>query len=423
MAKEQIRKTANSAIVLSAIGVLAAFPFQHTFAGGLLFAGFNAAVIGGLADSFAVSALFGQPLKIRWPHWMGTKIIARNRERLIKELVYMVEHELLTTEQICGQLNQISFSQMIERYLFEQGGQEQVYALLEKFTLEIAASADREKLGEDLQKLVFEHADALPVADLCSQILRWSIDQNYDSKLIAFLAAQLRDMVGKTAFLHMLEQFVQTALASYEGDKFRRRLVDYAAGLNAASISIKVQNWLLVYLQKVENTQCQEHIELRNYVNLLAERLKEEEDLRNRVEDVKRLLLQKMRSNEKVQQLMTAIIDEAGRFVSREVTSGEESFLHRKIVAKLAQWKNNNSMKDKTDKWIKQRLFDWIEQKQSLIGKLVESGLQQFTEEELIELVKDKAGKDLQFIRLNGIAAGAVIGCFLYLSTFWIGGN
>ncbi|MNW70493.1 hypothetical protein D3C74_498360 [compost metagenome] len=71
---------------------------------------------------------------------------------------------------------------------------------------------------------------------------------------------------------------------------------------------------------------------------------------------------------------------------------------------------------------MKSTLLKWVEQKHSYIGKVVADKLSTFSEEELIELVKDKAGRDLQYIRINGIGVGALIGALLYVATFWIGG-
>ncbi len=59
---------------LVALGFVASHPFAHTFAGGLLASGFSAAMVGGLADWFAVSALFRRPLGIPF----RTEIIPRN---------------------------------------------------------------------------------------------------------------------------------------------------------------------------------------------------------------------------------------------------------------------------------------------------------------------------------------------------------
>ena len=66
--------------------------------------------------------------------------------------------------------------------------------------------------------------------------------------------------------------------------------------------------------------------------------------------------------------------------------------------------------------------MNFIESKQDYIGKLVKEKLDEYTTEELIELVEDKAGRDLQFIRLNGAVVGGLIGASLFLIQLALGG-
>ena len=84
------------------IGFFISYPFKHTLIGGLLAGGFGAAMIGGLADWFAVSALFRRPLGIPF----RTAIIPRNREKIFQALVYMVENQILMKENIKSKLDE-----------------------------------------------------------------------------------------------------------------------------------------------------------------------------------------------------------------------------------------------------------------------------------------------------------------------------
>jgi uncharacterized membrane-anchored protein YjiN (DUF445 family) len=82
----------------------------------------------------------------------------------------------------------------------------------------------------------------------------------------------------------------------------------------------------------------------------------------------------------------------------------------------------NAELLTRIDQYVKSTLLKWMEQKHSYIGRAVTDKLNTFTEDELIKLAREKAGRDLQYIRINGIGVGALIGIALYLATFWIGG-
>ena len=80
----------------------------------LLAAGFEAAVVGGLADWFAVTALFRHPLGLPIPH---TAIIPKRRDRIIESVVSMVQDEWLSPEVIGTRLGRFAPSELIVDWL------------------------------------------------------------------------------------------------------------------------------------------------------------------------------------------------------------------------------------------------------------------------------------------------------------------
>ena len=77
------------------------------FWGGLILAFGEAALVGGLADWFAVRALFTHPLGIRiFPH---TALIPRNRARIVREISNLVQNEWLTKEMMLNRIDAFDF--------------------------------------------------------------------------------------------------------------------------------------------------------------------------------------------------------------------------------------------------------------------------------------------------------------------------
>src|SRR5882757_8390045 len=76
------------------------------FAGGLLLAFGEAALVGGLADWFAVRALFAHPFGIPFPH---SALIPRNRRRIVAEIRGLVEHEWLPRPMLVARINAFDF--------------------------------------------------------------------------------------------------------------------------------------------------------------------------------------------------------------------------------------------------------------------------------------------------------------------------
>ncbi|MDD4297106.1 MAG: DUF445 family protein [Eubacteriales bacterium] len=82
--------------ILFAAATLLKYLYKESFFAGLLAFTFEAALVGGIADWFAVTALFKKPLGFPW----HTAIIPNNRDSIIKSVSDLVSNELLSTEAI-----------------------------------------------------------------------------------------------------------------------------------------------------------------------------------------------------------------------------------------------------------------------------------------------------------------------------------
>jgi uncharacterized membrane-anchored protein YjiN (DUF445 family) len=420
-----IKKKADLALLFSAIGILVAFPFHDTFAGGLLFSLFSAATIGGLADSFAVSALFGNPLRIRWPAWMGTNIISRNRERLIGELVKMVQNDLLTIPNIKERLDEYNIADVLVTYLKQHGGEEGINDILQQVANDVITTIDLQELSRTVQTFLLEHADAIPVANIAADAGDWTIKNGYDDRIIEFMIPELIKIVKSAAFGSVIDQIINSAIRSYEGDKFRRKLIDFTAGLEAANLSGRLQEWLVSFLEKFHSEDHPQRKQLKAFIASFVARLRTDEQLRDRIEAGKETLLAAVKADLKLDVYIQRGL-ESLRQAAAENAEGQLArypWIKDKVREGIAYLEGNDVLLARLDEYVKTTLLKWMEQKHSYIGKIVTDKLNSFSEEELIELVKEKAGRDLQYIRINGIGVGALIGVVLHLATFWIGGQ
>lgn len=424
MSKFSIKKKADLALLLSAIGIFAAFPFHHSFAGGLFFSLFSAATIGGLADSFAVSALFGNPLRIKWPAWMGTNIISRNRERLIGELVMMVQNELLTIPNIKDRLDEYNIADVLVVYLKQHGGEEGINDILQQLADDVITTIDLQDLAKMVQTFVLEHADTIQVADIAADIGDWTIRNRYDDRMIEFMIPELVKIVRSAPFRSVVGQIVESAIRSYEGDKFRRKLMDYSAGLETANISGKIQEWLVSFLEQFASEEHPQRKKIKQFIGNFVVRLRTDDQLRYRIESGKTKLLETVKAEIRLDSYIQKGLESIRQAAAANAEGELERYpwIREKVHQGVVYLEGNEELLSRVDQYVKSTLLKWLEQKHSYIGKAVTDKLNTFSEEELIRLAKEKAGRDLQYIRINGIGVGALIGVVLYLATFWIGG-
>src|ERR1700722_3142448 len=100
------RASLLAALALAVVGKILEHPNRLPFWGGLLAAFGEAALVGGLADWFAVRALFAHPLGIPLPH---TALIPRNRTRIIREIRELVLNEWLPLSLMRSKLETFDF--------------------------------------------------------------------------------------------------------------------------------------------------------------------------------------------------------------------------------------------------------------------------------------------------------------------------
>src|SRR3954451_8655861 len=105
--KKKSKHLAMISLAIMGVGFVATMPFGDSIWGRLLQGGFEAGLVGGLADWFAVTALFRHPLGIPIPH---TALLPKNRDRMMKAIVSMLENDWLTKESIQGKIQQIKIT-------------------------------------------------------------------------------------------------------------------------------------------------------------------------------------------------------------------------------------------------------------------------------------------------------------------------
>src|SRR5437667_12438140 len=106
------RDLALGAFLAAVALAVVAFPFREHWWGGLLLAIAEAGVVGGLADWFAVTALFRHPLGLPIPH---TALVPSNWELLATRVGTMVGDRVLTTEYVTREVSRVDVADFLAR--------------------------------------------------------------------------------------------------------------------------------------------------------------------------------------------------------------------------------------------------------------------------------------------------------------------
>lgn len=410
-------------IILLAVtaGFLLTLPFGNTFAGRLLGALFGASMIGGFADWFGVAALTRKPLGIPFK----TEIIPRNREKLTGSLVYMVERELLTKEAIIGKLDHFSMSKSLINYLDNQGGKEDLSRLANRIGADMLAGINTEEAGEYLRRLLKDNTEDIKLVPLVSDAVEWLTANLTDERLLNRTVEEVKEFILFPRFgqlvNHVVEDIFNGISKNAEKEsagkklffKFVLAVADFSQ-MSPSKLSTRLLTEALEYFNAMKDPQSVQRKGLEKWLEKTSDDLLANEALQRKIEQKGRDLLEHKGSGAALADYIYPLVKDGGQL------QNPGAYMEGIINKLVESFRNSPSQQAAVDKYIKNTLTQLLEDNHAVIGQLVRQKLDSIPTEMLVDMLEEKAGNDLQIIRINGSIVGGVAGVVLFLLTFWL---
>src|SRR5438132_933603 len=187
-----------------------AFPLRSRWWGGFILAIAEAGIVGGLADWFAVTALFRRPLGLPIPH---TALIPANWELMAARVGTMVGSRVLTREYVTQEIEGVDLAGLLAR-----GAERVTRRDLEALTLTLGRWAAAELTPRAAGDLAVRLRDRLlgrPTAPLLAGVLEVACRRGLDQRAITALARTLGDALDRPAFREVVGEAVDDVLARY----------------------------------------------------------------------------------------------------------------------------------------------------------------------------------------------------------------
>lgn len=406
---------ATLALGFVTVGFFGTHPYSGTFIGGMLNSGFGAAMVGGLADWFAVTALFRKPLGfISW----RTEVILRNRERIFNDLVTLVEGELLTEENIMAVVQKYDVADLVLDYLNDHDGRENVGTVLNQLGQDVLCSINGPETGRFVDQLLKEQARKIKVAPILMQLVHRSLEKGYDEGIIRFILAKLTDIVQTEQFLSLLCEFVQAALNKYEDNGLIREKLNRLGGVTPENISRQIVIALVGQLDEMMDQEHPLRIRLASWLRKKAAAAAQDEKLQAAIENWKNQSLAKQ-ENTVLGQLAQQLIEE----MQRKIKIGQYPVLQEQAMEVVDTFLDNGlrspEQREALNHWAQNLILRFVKKWRSYTGNLVREYLSGFTNDKLVAFIEERAGEDLQMIRINGSVVGGLVGMLIFILTFW----
>ena len=404
------RRLALGVLLGAAIAAVAAFPVRATWWGGWILAIAEAGVVGGLADWFAVTAIFRRPLGLPIPH---TGLIPRNWERMAERVGVMVGSRVLTKEYVREEIGRVDLADLLARGAerISRGDVERATRMVAGWVAEqLTPATTVELLARARRALVGQ-----PVAPLLGAALRVARRQGWDQRLIDGVFTVLAESMDRPQFRAAVGEVIDDLLVRY-----RERLGVYPRlWMGVASLlGVLDRDRLVAALHAGLREVAKDHDHpLRvQGVALLADlelRLTTDDALVARVEAAKAELLEAP--------AVAALLDDVAAAITRTLRTelaGDRSELLAWMADRLDRARQalvaDAGLRVELDAWAKTRLSELVERHHARIAGFIENGVRALGPEGAVRLIEEHAGDDLQFIRVNGTVVGGLAGGLIY---------
>ncbi|EEL56864.1 DUF445 domain-containing protein [Bacillus cereus] len=405
----QTKYIAGISLGVMGVGFAASIPFQGTIAGEIIQGGFEAGLVGGLADWFAVTALFRHPMGIPIPH---TALLPKNRKRVTKGLIHTLENEWLTKESITNKVKEMQLAQMVlqiaEREMQSDAVKKGIVTIAEKAIVSI----DTEKLAVIIEKELKTYLHTINTNNILQVLVDQLVVQEYDEKTLDYILVKVKDWTAQDEARYQLGSLGMKAMENIKVDGFLQfTLKSFMNIVDEDKIGGILQKFIISNinsLQEVDNSTRQLILaKIRQEII----NVKENEALLQELENWKEKWIANWNATDKIKEMLEQVQQRAVAFVNNEEFA--DKYVIPFLQKQMNKIKEDEQTVQKIEDWLQKQVVSLVEKNHSKIGKLVQENLDKLDDKTLIEMIENNVGKDLQWIRVNGAVCGFMIGLVL----------
>lgn len=420
--------SADKALVFSFVAfssslVISVFYPKNIFAEALLFVS-EASLVGGIADWFAVTALFEKPLGFPY----HTAVLPRGREKFIASFASFAQKEFFRRDKLTEIIKGLGLKKRTLSFLLDEETRKTITERLWQSTKESVRKLDRAKLKAKLAEELSDAINAIETEKLTARFVGYLRTSDFTEHILLDLAENIRPMADDPAVLSFVAgKLRQQAHESSRGlfqSALRRagelmNIVDYDEA--AASLCRRID--ALADELAAENSPLR--LEIANAVTKETEKIAESEEAANII----CLARERLLASEVIRDFISRLVDDF--LFALEDGEGliDESNANIPVIGaafKSAIERETKSVledlsQDEDDDALTVLINDLAQHSatsaRAIIAETIKKTLESMSAEKLNELVRGKIEGELIWIRLNGSIVGAVVGALAFVLT------
>ena len=358
----------------------------------------EAAVVGALADWFAVTALFRRPLGLPLRH---TAIIPRNKDRIGAALGRFVEHNFLAPELVSSRLVQLDLAGQLARWLVRPENAERVVGHVANALPPLLRALDNEALRHFLRDAILARLRRFEAAPLAGQALGLLIAEGRHRPLVDAV------LHGAVELLREHETEIRERVRANTAWIWQKLSMDERI---ADRIIAAAEDTLLEVSADPQHPWRQR---LDRGVANFALALRESEQYRAQGEALKQQLLQ----HPALLDYLAGIWSGISQLLQDDLARDDSALRARLLeLCRLAAegLERDGALRQQIDDWLRGAIVSTVSAQRHQVAGLIEHTVRQWDARTMADKIEGQVGDDLQYIRINGTLIGGLAGVALH---------
>ena len=360
----------------------------------------EAAMVGGLADWFAVTALFRHPLGLPIPH---TAIIPRNKDRIGNTLAQFLKDNFLTPAVVARRMRNMDVAAAAGRFLADpdHGGAGRMREGASRLLADVLDALDDERLGGMAKGAIANRIRALEVSPLLGQSLEAAMAEGRHIPLLDGIINRAALVVASN------EEIIREMVHERAGRILRWTGLDE----NVAEAVINGLNKLLYDMADYPDHPLRLRVD--GLLADLGHDLQHDPEMQDKVRRLKDEIVENPAMQRWIdglwQQARSALL-KAARDPDKAM-AGKFGDALRQLGTTLQQ---DDALRDTINRFARRATVGATASYGDNIVRLVSDTVRGWDVGRVTERVENAVGRDLQYIRINGTLVGGLVGLGLH---------
>jgi uncharacterized membrane-anchored protein YjiN (DUF445 family) len=357
----------------------------------------EAAMVGGLADWFAVTAIFRHPLGIPIPH---TAIVPTRKDRIGRSLGNFVQKHFLTRDVLMRHLSGLEIARRVATWASQPENARTIATQVASGVARAAEVLPGDEVRDAIHTSLISRGRATHVAPILSEVL-------------SYVAADGRHQVLLDRALELV-----AGLVHQNRDAIRERIGTETPWWVPTVIDEKLYQKIVIGVERLLSEVRDQpghpvRVQFDRVLDEFIEGLKHSPEMIERAEKAKERLLEAP----VVAELSGSLWDSTRKSLMRyaDPNGPSPAPLERGITAAAEAVLANEALLAEIDTAINNVIVNAVERYRPEIAALIERTVADWDAEDATRRIEVAVGRDLQFIRINGTLVGGLVGLLLYL--------